>query len=355
MGDKDRPVSTAMGDQGYKGSTKEYREVLESAKFGEEGRTESKVEDRKGNQQSELTENLKPGSWVTAVQGKKILKRYNLDIQMKDGIESVTVPEEVFKDAAPLWDEFLIGRFLEKAPHIAKVHAIVNKIWALSDKTQMIDVYEINSTTMKFKVGNPITRNRIIRRAMWNIAEIPVVMAKWFPLIEDIKQETHSIPLWVHMKNVPMDMFTWKGLSFVSSPVGTPIRLHPETEQCVNLKVVKIFVKVDLSKEMPKSMNFTFRGKETRVEYSYPWLPPRCSCCMKWGHLARVCRGKKIADENAEENGEAIRDLEKSTLEIKDSEYEAETSVVGKSFAEVAGSGKVASSVVESGKAVVES
>lgn len=80
---------------------------------------------------------------------------------------------------------------MEKAPHIAKVHAIVNKIWALSDKSQMTHVYEINSPTMKFKVGNLVTRNRIIKRAMWNSAEIPVVMAKWSPLTEDIKQETH--------------------------------------------------------------------------------------------------------------------------------------------------------------------
>lgn len=200
MGDRDLPESSTEEDRGIKGSKLEYREVLMSGKLGDRG------------------------------QGKKVLKRYEVDIQMKDGIGSVSVPDEVFEDATPLWEDFLIGRFLEKAPHIAKVHAIVNKIWALSDKSQMIVVYQINSTTMKFKVSNPITRNRIIKRAMWNLAEIPVVMAKWSPLTEDIKQETHSIPLWVHMRNVPMDMFTWKGLSFVSSPIGTPIRLHPETE-----------------------------------------------------------------------------------------------------------------------------
>ncbi|KAF8114102.1 hypothetical protein N665_0042s0024 [Sinapis alba] len=201
----------------------EHREVMQSEKSGENSRQESKLEDRKGNQQNTFTEGFRSGSWLKAVQGKKILTKYDMDIQMRDGVGSVK------------------GDFL-KAPHIAKVHAIVNMIWALSDKAQMIDVYEINSTTMKFKVSSPVTRNRIIRRAMWNIAEIHVVMAKW---------------------NVPMDMFTWKGLSFVSSPVGTPVRLHPETEQSVNLKVAKIFVKVDLSKEMPKSMNFTFQGKKT--------------------------------------------------------------------------------------------
>ncbi|KAF8098611.1 hypothetical protein N665_0263s0040 [Sinapis alba] len=215
-----------------------------------------------------------------------------MEIKLTVGVGFVNVSDEIFKDAFPLWKDFLIGRFLEKAPHIAKVHAIVNKIWVLRDKAQMIDVYKINSTTMKFKIGNSITRNGVIRRAMWNIAGIPVVMAKWNPLTEDIKQETHSIPLWVHLRNVPMDMFSWKGLSFVS------IQLHPETEQSQNFKIAKILVKVDLSKEMPKSMNFNIHGKETLVEYSYPWLPPKCTACGKWGHLVKAChRGKEEEGE----------------------------------------------------------
>lgn len=86
-------------------------------------------------------------------------------------------------------------------------------------------------------------------------------------------------------------------MSFVTSLVGVPVRLHPETEQCVILKVTKIFVKADLSKEIPKSVNFTFQGKETLVEYISPWLPAKCTICGKWGHYARECRGKNIAEE----------------------------------------------------------
>lgn len=324
MGDKDHlqlPVTEIQGsedlvtEEGIQNTTslrsearkQNQTEVMEKSEAMEQNQSEvmnvseNLKETLEGSQSIPIRSDQKPGEWVNAVQGKKVLTKYDMDIQMEDGVGSVRVPDEVFKDAAPLWEDFLIGRFLDKAPHIGKVHAIVNKIWALSDKSQMIDVYVINSTTMKFRVSNPVTRNRIVRRAMWNIAEIPVIMAKWSPLTEDIEQETHSIPLWVHLKNVPMDMFTWKGLSFVTSPVGIPTRLHPDTEQCLNLKVAKVFVKADLSKELPKSMNFTFQGKKTLVEYTYPWLPPKCSQCNKWGHLARVCRRRNDEDKEKEE------------------------------------------------------
>lgn len=75
------------------------------------------------------------------------------------------------------------------------------------------------------------------------------------------------------------------------------MRLHPETEQCLNLKIAKVFVKVDLSKEIPRSMKYTFQGKETLVEYIYPWLPAKCTCCGKWGHTEKVCRGKRFVEE----------------------------------------------------------
>ncbi|KAF8063888.1 hypothetical protein N665_1178s0003 [Sinapis alba] len=193
-------------------------------------------------------------------------------------MDSVMVPEEVFVDPSPLWEDFLIGRFLAKAPHVGKVHAIVNKIWA-SEKNQMIEVYVINQTSMKFRITNPMMRHRILKRGMWNLAGIPVVMAKWKPFEEDIQQEKQSVPLWVHMRNVPMNMFSWKGLSFMSSPVGVPVRLHPETAQCLDLKVAKNFVNADLTKELPRVMQFTVQGKE-----------------IKWGHSSKTCQLKKVEE-----------------------------------------------------------
>ena len=119
------------------------------------------------------------GSWVGAVQGTRCLKKYDVEVSMKDGVGSVLVPEEITKDVVPLWDDFLIGKFLDNAPHIAKVHAIVNKIWMMNDKAQKIEVFEVNSTTMKFRILNQANKSRILRRGMWNLVGVPVVMMKW--------------------------------------------------------------------------------------------------------------------------------------------------------------------------------
>lgn len=131
---------------------------------------------------------------------------------------------------------------------------------------------------------------------MWNIGNIPLVDVKWTPKELEEKPEVKSIPLWVHLKNVPMNMFSWEGLSFITSAAGHPVKLHPETTACSNFKIAKIFVNADLSKELPRKINFTKNGKSSLVEFVYPWLPDRCHTCSKWGHTEKTCLMNKKED-----------------------------------------------------------
>lgn len=123
---------------------------------------------------------------------------------------------------------------------------------------------------MKFSVMNQADGNMILRRGMWNLEGILVVMTNSSSVAEKEKPPAKSIPMWVHMTNVPLNRFSWQGISFVASPVGSPVRLHLETTQCLNLGVAKIFVKADLTKDLPKKMNFNIQGQDILVKYTYP-------------------------------------------------------------------------------------
>lgn len=35
------------------------------------------------------------------------------------------------------------------------------------------------------------------------------------------------------------------------------------------------------------------------VEYTYPWLLPKCFTCYKWGHLQDVCLAKEVQKEQS--------------------------------------------------------
>lgn len=77
-------------------------------------------------------------------------------------------------------------------------------------------------------------------------------------------------------------MFSWKGLGFLASEVGELKRLHLDTELYTKFDEAKVFVEADLSKELSKQYLCKLqKDEEVIVEFSYPWLPPRCQTCEK--------------------------------------------------------------------------
>ena len=82
-------------------------------------------------------------SWVSVAQDKKSLRKYEVEISTKGGKQKVEIPDAVVTDSTPLWDDFVIGKFLDLAPHLAKVHMVLNKIWRYGDLSAKVEVYEV--------------------------------------------------------------------------------------------------------------------------------------------------------------------------------------------------------------------
>lgn len=137
------------------------------------------------------------------------------------------VPDGVIQNTVPLWDDLVEENFMDTAPHVAKIHAIVNKIWPSGNQAIRIEVFEVDKTTFKFRIKDANTRARTLRRGMCNIANIPMIVSKWSPEEEEEEEaEITMIPMWVTLKNVPRRMFSWKGLGFIASAMGKPKRIH---------------------------------------------------------------------------------------------------------------------------------
>ena len=157
-----------------------------------------------------------------------------------------------------------------------------------------IDVYVVNNNTVRFRIKDERTRARVLRRGMWNLCGVPVVLSKWTPIVDMEQEEVKIIPLWVIVKNVLPKCFSWEVLKAITSPLGVPQKLHPDTEACKSFEEAKVLVEVDLTKKLPKFFSFkSERGGDTIVESVYPWLPPRCTVCEKWGHQNSDCLGGK--------------------------------------------------------------
>lgn len=290
----DRKEDPGM-DLQERGSEVDRLKAIESSKGFEEAKEVTAVESR----------DSKEVSWVKVAQEKKVLRKYDVEILNKDGVHTVEIPDEVLENPTPLWEDFVVGKFLDLAPHVAKVHMVLNRIWKYGDPSTRVEVYKVNSTTMRFKVSSLKAREKILRRGMWNIAGVPMVVQKWSPKSEEEKQEEEAVPMWVHLEKVPLHMYSWEGISFFTSTVGFPVKLHPETIACTNFDVAKVFVKVDVTKALPKEITFFKDGNQFTVRYYYPGLPVRCKNCDKWGHGEAACT-RKVKDMKEKVGGGTV-------------------------------------------------
>ena len=58
-------------------------------------------------------------SWASIAQDKRILKKYEVAISNKDGVRSVEIPNDVLSSSTPVWEDFIVGKFLDISPHVA--------------------------------------------------------------------------------------------------------------------------------------------------------------------------------------------------------------------------------------------
>ncbi|KAG2292128.1 hypothetical protein Bca52824_038797 [Brassica carinata] len=72
------------------------------------------------------------------------------EFMVKDGVAEVEIPISLMEDAEPLWRSFIVGYFMNDAPHIGSIHAMVYRIWASQGKKSRIDVQFIGKTTVLF-------------------------------------------------------------------------------------------------------------------------------------------------------------------------------------------------------------
>lgn len=237
------------------------------------------------------------------------VSQFQPDFEVKNGVAKIAIPESVIADVVPLWKSFVVGHFMGDVPHVGTIHATVNRIWTILDKASKIDVQIINKTTVLFRIANSRIRERVLKRKYWHIGDIPLVVSEWNPEASQAPPDLSAMPMWIDLQDVPGYLFSQKGLELLSSTVGHFVKLHPNTERCVRLDVARVLVEVNLQKELTQKISFTNeKREEILVSVNYPWLPPKCKICSRWGHRKKDCSAGekvKLASRNTTSTKEA--------------------------------------------------
>nr|GEX24050.1 hypothetical protein [Tanacetum cinerariifolium] len=148
----------------------------------------------------------------------------------------------------------------------------------------------------------------MLENGPWFIRNNPLILKKWHPDENLLKEDVSTVPVWVKLHGVPVTAFSENGLSAIATKLGTPLVLDSYTsDMCMqswgrsSYAIVMIELRADVELKdnivvaMPK---ITREGHYTcNVHVESEWKPFRCSSCKVFGHIHEECSKNTGAGE----------------------------------------------------------
>ncbi|GKC14370.1 RNA-directed DNA polymerase, eukaryota, reverse transcriptase zinc-binding domain protein [Tanacetum coccineum] len=128
----------------------------------------------------------------------------------------------------------------------------------------------------------------------WMVNSKLLMVQKWDPSIGMTKTEPTKIPVWVKLTDVPMEAWTTKGISAISSSVGRPLIMD---------RASKGFKETVELQYMDKNMNV--KGSKT-VKVTYDRKPPIYAHCLVFGHDHKNCKVRARTNEEIATEKESV-------------------------------------------------
>ncbi|GKB77528.1 hypothetical protein Tco_0944423, partial [Tanacetum coccineum] len=69
----------------------------------------------------------------------------------------------------------------------------------------------------------------IFENGLWFIHNNPLILKKWNPDVNLLKEDVSNVPVWVKLHGVPVTAFSEDGLSAIATKLGTPLMLNSYT------------------------------------------------------------------------------------------------------------------------------
>nr|GFA86544.1 hypothetical protein [Tanacetum cinerariifolium] len=134
----------------------------------------------------------------------------------------------------------------------------------------------------------------------WFIRNNPIILKKWHPDENRLKEDVCTIPVWVKLHGVPVIAFNEDALSAIATKLGTPIMLDSYTsDMCMKSLgsssyarvMIKLRADVELKDNIVVAMpKITSEGHYTcNVRVEYEWKPPRCLSCKVFRYIHKEC------------------------------------------------------------------
>ncbi|XP_048628438.1 uncharacterized protein LOC125598285 [Brassica napus] len=204
----------------------------------------------------------------------------------------------------------LIGRILNPARQ--KMPLLIKKMprkWLKEGKVRGIALSQERFQFI-FKTEHDLLD--VLDRGVHTFEEWVIVLERW---VENPPEDfLQYIPLWVQIRNIPVNCYTTEALAALGDLVGKTVLVGFDPTKPVTQDFIRVLVKFNVANPLRTSKVIELKGVPSTVRFSYERVQKRCFTCQRLNHENDLCPLKvgqrqeeakarrEVAMENLEKN-----------------------------------------------------
>ncbi|GJV58813.1 copia protein [Tanacetum coccineum] len=233
------------------------------------------------------------------VTGKPSGKKLNIRTLFTPGGNGidVVVPVESIQAISVRFANTTYGFFLGKRVAYPVVANYVMNTWGKYGLAR--SMFSSSTGLFSFQFSFMEGLDAMLDNGLWFIRNNPLILKKWHPNENLLKEDVSTVPIWVKLHGVPATTFSDDGLNAIATKLGTPLMLDSYTsDMCMQSwgrsSYARVMIELRANMELKDNIVVAMPKIKGEGHYicnvcvEYEWKPPSCTSCKVFGHICHT-------------------------------------------------------------------
>jgi hypothetical protein len=223
--------------------------------------------------------------------------------------DALVPPAEVIEAGAAVWNDTIVGFFLDKPLSYTAVVQKLKFIWKLkgavsvkSDGTIFLFKFSCSEDRITILQSDPIVMNNKL-----------FIIKPYDANVSNVTGSVTTVPVWVKLYNLPIFAWSPLGINWLCSHLGKLLCMDEMTEKQDRLSFAKCLIEIRPEKELADDFLVKLvEGGQQKIYVEYLWRPDVCVMCNRFGHKTVDCDNNDSSNTMCDKgNSKADREASK--------------------------------------------
>ncbi|XVF79903.1 hypothetical protein PTKIN_Ptkin15bG0028100 [Pterospermum kingtungense] len=160
------------------------------------------------------------------------------------------------------------GTIFGEIPNFSAFQKLINLLWRDGEE---IDLRPAGKNLFVIQFMDVEKRDRILEKGSWHIQNQLLVVRKWEQNWEGMELNWTKVPIRVHLKGMPLELFTHRGIGYLPSVLGVPFYMDRFTTDRTRLKYASV-LEVPFYMDRSSLKGWSFVNNYVKAENGRIWI-----------------------------------------------------------------------------------